>query len=264
MFLKSLTFLVLCCLTLAGQAQTIHVDSKDNIIAIAVSTDFLLPLKALQKEFEEQTPYKLKISSASTGKLYAQILYGTRYHIFLAADSSRPALLEKHARAVKGSRFTYAIGQLVLYSNNKNIRESDFKSVLKQTDTFHRLAIANPKSSPYGLAAQQVLESLSLWGPLRAKIISGKNIAQAYRFILNKQAEIGLLARSQIKGKVWAIPSTLYEPIIQEAVLLQNAKDHQPAQDFLNYLKSAQAQAIILKYGYSLPGSRSEHKTDSR
>jgi molybdate transport system substrate-binding protein len=230
-----------------------------NTVSVAVAANFLIPLKALKKQFENETSYQLSISSGSTGKLYAQIMHGAPYHIYLAADSRRPLLLEQENKIIPGSRFIYAVGQLVLWTSQAELFDAnaDYETVLKDIDNFQRLSIANPKTAPYGYAARELLEQQSLWILLQDKIINGENVGQAYQFVASKNAELGLLAKSQAlassdSGILWSLPETLYSPIIQQAVLLKQAKNRIAAKAFAEFLQSPTARKIIQQQGYAV------------
>lgn len=223
---------------------------------IAVASNFIGPMKALIKEFETQTNHKVKASYGSSGKIYAQILHGAPYDLFFSADQDKPKQLEEQGLAVQGSRFTYAQGQLVLWSfKDSAIRN---KQRLKSGD-FSRLAIANPKLAPYGLAAKQVLKSLNLEAATKSKLIVGENISQAYQFVSSGNADLGFVALSQVRptlnsvsNRYWKVSDDLYEAIKQDAVVLSSSRKKQVALGFISYMQSSEAIKIIEKSGYRL------------
>lgn len=223
---------------------------------VAVATNFAEVMAALVPRFEADTDHRIRVSSGSTGKLYAQIRNGAPFDIFLAADRRRPELLESAGAAVAGSRFTYAIGRLVLWSADANRIGADGAAVLRRGD-FRHLAIANPKLAPYGLAAQQALSALGLWDPLKDRIVQGENIGQVFSLVATGNAEIGFVAlsavlspRHKVTGSYWNVPVNLYEPIRQDAVLLSHGAENAAARAFLGYMKSAAARSVIARYGY--------------
>lgn len=222
----------------------------DNV-NVAVASNFAISVKEIAKDFERSSGHKTTISFGSTGKLYAQILHNAPYDVFLSADQQRPQLLVKGQGATQ--RFTYAMGKLVLWSNDET-REVN-ETALKRGD-FRKLSLANPKTAPYGQAALDVLRNLGLTENLESRLVFGENIAQAYQFVATGNAQLGLVALAQIlfndSGKYWEIPESLYEPIRQDAVLLQRGRGKPAATAFLDYLKSDAAKAIILKYGYAV------------
>lgn len=225
-------------------------------VQVAVAANFTAPIQAIAKEFEKDTGHRLVTAFGATGQFYAQIKNGAPFEVFLAADDTTPAKLEAEGDTVKGSRFTYAIGTLALWSAKDGYVDAE-GNVLKQNQ-FQHLAIANPKAAPYGLAATQVLQKLNLTDATRAKLVEGQNITQAYQFVATGNAELGFVALSQIyqKGKIthgsaWVVPAALHEPIRQDAVILAKGKDNPAAQALVDYLKGPKAAAVIAAYGYS-------------
>ena len=225
---------------------------------IAVAANFAGPAKQLQEMFARSTPHKLSMSIGSTGKFYAQIRSGAPFDALLSADDETPLRLEREKLAVPGTRFTYAIGRLVLWSAAPDRVDAD-GNVLKQA-SFKRLAIANPKLAPYGAAAQQVLEKLSLWPTLQGRLVLGENIAQTYQFVASGNAELGFVALSQVQeagkpgpGSRWLVPQALYDPIRQDAVLLARGSGNAAAKALLEFLRTPQAREAIRAAGYALP-----------
>ncbi|MEG9625228.1 molybdate ABC transporter substrate-binding protein [Pseudomonas guariconensis] len=226
-------------------------------VQVAVAANFTAPLQAIAKDFEKDTGHKLVVASGATGQFYAQIKNGAPFDVFLAADDSTPAKLEQEKAIVPGSRFTYAIGTLALWSAKPGYVD-DKGEILKQ-NTFQHLAIANPKTAPYGLAATQVLDKLNLTETTQAKLVEGQNITQAFQFVSTGNAELGFVALSQIykdgklqSGSAWIVPAPLHEPIRQDAVILEKGKDNPAAKALFNYLKGPKAAAVIKSYGYDL------------
>ncbi|MDF1589777.1 MAG: molybdate ABC transporter substrate-binding protein [Gammaproteobacteria bacterium] len=231
--------------------------SPSNSINVAIATNFTAPMKAIADEFEKDTGNHVILSFSSSGKIYSQIKNGAPFDVFLSADTHKPEQLEHDNLTVKGSRFTYALGTLVLWSPNSDIVDANGTILLK--NEFSHIAIANPKLAPYGTAAQQVMENLGVWSQQQNKLVQGENIAQTYQFVSTSNAELGFVALSQImakgtirKGSSWRIPATLYSPIRQDAVLLNKAKENTAALALMDYLKSDKALAIIKSYGYQL------------
>lgn len=225
-------------------------------VRVAVASNFLLPLKELAREFKKSTGHHVVVISGSTGKLYAQIKQGAPFDIFLAADSIRPKLLETEGMGVPGSLFTYAAGRLALWSNNPTlILRKDLK-VLNQKN-FRYLAIANPKTAPYGKAAEQVLRKKGFWKQIQNRLVRGENISQTFQFVMTGNADIGFIALSQLRkiqgrGYSWTIPEEWHDPIRQQGLLLKRAKTNKAAREFLNFIKSDRIQKVIESYGYSL------------
>jgi molybdate transport system substrate-binding protein len=224
-------------------------------IRIAVASNFTSAIAGLSKNFELETGHRVKIIFGSTGKHYAQIKNGAPFDAFFAADIRRPELLENEGIAIAGSRFTYAIGQLVLWSPKPGYIDAK-ADVLKQNH-FNHVSIANPKLAPYGRAAQQALETQGLWQTIKPKIVQGENIGQAFQFVSSGNAELGFVALAQISqpgqpihGSWWLVPQSLYTPIAQQAVLL---KDNEAARAFMAFIKSDKSLALIRSFGYGTP-----------
>ncbi|WP_227537895.1 molybdate ABC transporter substrate-binding protein [Marinobacter vulgaris] len=225
-------------------------------VRLAIATNFHDAAERLAAHFSETTGHSTRISYGSTGKLYAQIRHGAPFDAYLAADEERPHLMEREGSGVPGTRFTYAIGKLVLWSPDAEaFREPQ---ALLEADTLRRLAIANPKTAPYGLAAKQTLEHLGLWKTLESRLVRGESIAQTFQFVATGNAKAGFVALAQLRddhqgGARWEVPNTHHEPIAQQAILLDRGRSNEAARAWLNFLASAEAQDIIREYGYDIP-----------
>lgn len=230
--------------------------SADDV-QVAVAANFTAPMQALAAGFEKDTGHKLVASYGATGQFYSQIKNGAPFQVFLAADDSTPAKLESEGETVAGSRFTYAIGSLVLWSAKAGYVD-DKGEVLKR-NAFKHLAIANPKTAPYGLAATQVMEKMGLTDAVKPKLVEGQSITQALQFVSTGNAELGFVALSQVykdgkvtSGSAWLVPAGLHEPIKQDAVILNKGKDSAAARALVDYLRGDKAAAVIKSYGYQL------------
>ena len=224
-------------------------------IRVAAASNFTRAMTSLVQQFETNTRHKVKLVFGSTGKHYAQIRNGAPFDAFFAGDIERPRLLEEEGMAIPGTRFTYAVGKLILWSPKAGYIDSDGKML--SDGNFYHLAIANPKLAPYGRAAREVLQSRGLWSGMKDKIVRGENIGQAFQFVNSGNAELGFIAYSQIKlpgqsiaGSYWEVPEKLYTPIEQQAVLL---KDNDATRDFISFVRSKLALEIIQDYGYDTP-----------
>lgn len=220
---------------------------------VAVASNFAAPMKQLVTQFEQASGHTLVLSSGATGKFYAQIKHGAPFDVLLAADDETPARLLREGDAVQ--RQTYAIGRLALWSDRPELIDGS-DTVLRQ-NRFQRLAIANSKLAPYGLAAAEVLTRLKLFDSVQDKFVIGENITQTYQFVASGNAELGFVALSQIMqdgkltgGSVWRVPATLHSPIRQDAALLKRGEHNAAARALLDYLHSPSAVAIIRSYGY--------------
>ncbi|WNM62546.1 molybdate ABC transporter substrate-binding protein [Candidatus Nitrospira neomarina] len=228
-------------------------------VRVAVGSNFLTTLNEIVTNFQKDTRHTVVISSGSSGKLYAQIKNGAPFDVFLSADAERPELLEAEGLAVKGSRFVYAVGRLTLWSPDSNVVNGDGQIVLS-TGHFDHLAIANPKTAPYGRAAQQTLKKMGLWESLTDRIVQGENIGQAFQFVYSRNAQLGFVALSQVldpkingSGSRWDVPTSFHESLEQEAVLLGTGQHHAGARTFLDFVKGDKSRAIIERFGYGLP-----------
>jgi molybdate transport system substrate-binding protein len=224
-------------------------------IKVAVASNFTYAMQEIAQLFEQQTGHDVTLISGSTGKIYAQIVNGAPFDAFFSADAKRPEKLEKHQLIQANSRFSYALGELVLWSPNSSLVDKQGKVL--SSPSFRHLAIANPKLAPYGLAAQQVLEAEGVWPQLETKVVRGENISQAFHFVISQNAELGFIALSQLKhptvttnGSHWLVPKALYSPIEQQAVQLT---DKAGVRALLDFVKSEPAQQVIRRYGYSVP-----------
>lgn len=234
----------------------------DNI-RIAVASNALLAIKHLSAEFARQTGHKVSVSSGSTGKLYAQIINGAPFDVFLAANVREPKKLESEGHVVIGSRFTYAVGNLALCAYKTKIKLIDYKDGIArlQTGDYQRLSIANPKVAPYGIAAKEFLDKNGLWNKVQDKLIQGENINQTYRFVISGNAQYALVALSQIKQPkakklnksldCVSIPSSMYSPLKQQSVLLAHAKHNDAAWSFMRYMQTDKTRKVLLQqFGY--------------
>lgn len=226
-------------------------------VQVAVAANFTAPIQAIAADFEKDTGHKLVAAYGATGQFYTQIKNGAPFEVFLSADDTTPEKLEKEGDTVKGSRFTYAIGTLALWSAKEGY--VDAKGEVLKKNEYQHLSIANPKAAPYGLAATQVLEKLKLTEATNTKIVEGQNITQAYQFVSTGNAELGFVALSQIfkdgkvtSGSAWIVPASMHDPIKQDAVILNKGKDNAAAKALVEYLKGPKAAAVIKSYGYQL------------
>ncbi|MCB1924450.1 MAG: molybdate ABC transporter substrate-binding protein [Gammaproteobacteria bacterium] len=219
-------------------------------VAVAVAANFTAPMQQIAARFEADTGHTTVVSYGSTGKLYAQIVNGAPFDVFLSADQDRPRRLHDEAHAE--SPFTYAIGRLVLWSPDATLVDAD-GDVLRH-GSFKRLAIANPKTAPYGYGAIEILDALGVTAALRPRLVRGDNIAQTYQFVVTGNAELGFVAASQLhdqsQGSRWVPPQKLYAPIRQDSVLLARGRDNPAANALIDYLRGETARRIIRDFGY--------------
>lgn len=232
------------------------VASAENV-SVAVAANFKEPLEEISAKFHQSTGHTVSISAESSGKIVSQIQNGASYDIFLSADQAKPIKLEQEGGTVPGSRFTYAVGKLALWSATPGYVDRNGK-VLK-TGSYSHIAIADPKLAPYGLAATQTLQKMGLTSAVNDKLVVGKNIGTTFGYVQTGNAELGFVAMSQIYkngklthgGSYWLVPQSYYKPIRQDAVLLPGGKGNPAAVALMKYLKSPAARKVMKSYGYS-------------
>ena len=221
---------------------------------VAVAANFTEPAKEIATAFKAATGHTATLSFGSSGQFYSQMAHGAPYEVFLSADADRPRKAEQDGLGVAGSRFTYALGRLVLYSKTPGL--VDGRGAVLRQGRFDKLSIADPASAPYGAAAVQTLQKLGVYDAVRPKIVTGTSIAQAYQFVDTGAADVGFVALSQVVntpgGSRWVVPAADHAPIDQQAILLYTGKDNPAAKAFLAFLRSPAAVAVIQKYGYEV------------
>ncbi len=229
--------------------------AQADVVAVAVAANFTAPMQKIAAAFERDTGHRANLAFGSTGKFYAQIQNGAPFQLLLAADDETPKQLEREGAGVAGTRFTYAIGQLALWSRQAVL--VDEQGDVLQSGRFAHLALADPRLAPYGKAAVQTLTKLGLHDALRAKFVLGENIAQAYQFVATGNAPLGFVALSQVfaggrirEGSAWIVPAALHEPIRQDALVLDKGRDNPAAAALMQYLRGDKARAIIRAHGY--------------
>jgi len=224
-------------------------------VSVAVAANFTAPMQKIAAQFEQDTGHKAQLSFGATGKFYAQIANGAPFGVLLAADDTTPEKIGKEGLGDGSTRFTYAIGQLVLWSKQPGYVDADGK-VLQKTDWQH-IAIANPKLAPYGLAAMQTLNRLGLTAQVQPRIVQGENIGQTYQFAASGNAPLGFVALSQVmeggklrEGSAWVVPTHMHSPIRQDAIVLGPGRNNPAATALMQYLRSEKARAVMESYGY--------------
>ncbi|HXZ15872.1 MAG TPA: molybdate ABC transporter substrate-binding protein [Roseiarcus sp.] len=220
---------------------------------VAVAANFAEPAREIAALFKEKTGHEAILITGASGAFYSQITHGAPFEVFLSADEERARLAVDNGFAVEGSRFTYAIGKLVLWSRVVDVTKGD--EVLK-AGAFTRLSIADPSAAPYGAAAVETMKALGVWEALQAKLVQGSSVAQAFQFVDTRNAELGFVALAQLygvnEGTRWLVPETLHAPIRQDAVLLKMGADSEASKAFLAFLKTPEARAVIQRFGYAL------------
>lgn len=243
---KAIICLLLACFSFASTARGYQV---------AVASNFKDTLQALGNAYDARTGNKMLLSAASTGKHYAQITNGAPFELFFAADSDRPAKLEAEGYVVADTRFTYALGGIVFWAPGT---DGDCLAKLK-ANAFATIAMANPKTAPYGLAAEQTLARLEISDVTREHIVTGENISQTMQFVDTGAAQAGFVAKShwitndrREQGCHWFVPGDHFEPIAQQAVLLKKGAGNDAAKGFLDFVRTPEAADIIRNSGYDI------------
>ena len=247
-------------ITLSAAVASVTVKAEE--VTVAVAANFTAPMQKIAQAFEQDTGHKVLLSFGATGKFYAQIKNGAPFAVLLSADDETPARLEKEGVAIAGTRFTYAVGRLALWSKNPSLVDDNGQVLLSNNtdkNNFKKLAIADPKLAPYGAAAIEVIERMGVIDKVRSKLVQGDSISQAFQFVMTENAELGFVALSQIsidgriaQGSAWVVPQNLYTPLKQDAVLLPFGKHNSAALALMKYMRTERAQTIIRSYGYSL------------
>jgi molybdate transport system substrate-binding protein len=241
-----------------GASFLAAVSARAEEALIAVAANFSGAVEAIGSEFTKETGHALRITTGATGKLYAQITEGAPFAVLLSADAKTPERLEAEGNAVPGSRFTYAIGKLSLWSRDADRIGGDPKAALMAADTLF-VAIANPDLAPYGVAAREALTAMGLWEAIRPKIVMGQNIGQTFSMVDTGAAQMGFIATSAVqgpgieeRGSRYDVPQETFSPIRQDAVLLKPGEDNAAAIAFLDFLRGEKARAIARSFGYGI------------
>jgi molybdate transport system substrate-binding protein len=249
-------------LMLAFASTLFFVAAQAGEVMVAVAANFTAPMQKIAQAFEQDTGHKAQLAFGATGKFYAQIKNGAPFAVLLAADDETPARLEKEGFAVADTRVTYATGRLALWSKQPNWVD-DKGEVLRSPNLdklgIHKIAMADPKLAPYGVAAMEVINKMGVQANVVPKLVQGESIGQAYQFVNTENAQLGFVALSQIsidgrinQGSAWVVPPNMHTPLKQDAVLLNSGKDNATAQALLKYLQADKAKTIIRQYGYAL------------
>jgi molybdate transport system substrate-binding protein len=224
-------------------------------VSVAVAANFTAPMRKIAAAFERDTGHRAVLAFGSTGRFHAQVRNGAPFQVLLAADDETPRKLQAEGLAVPGTRFTYAIGRLVLWSAGPDV--VDAKGAVLRQGGDGKLAIADPRLAPYGAAAMEVLQRLGLSAQLAPRLVQGESIGQAHQFVATGNAPMGFVALSQVmadgridKGSAWIVPADLHAPIRQDAVLLGPGRHNAAATALLAYLRGDTARAIIRAHGY--------------
>jgi molybdate transport system substrate-binding protein len=241
---------------LAGLLAALGTAASAGQVQVAVASNLAAPMQRIAAGFARATGHEAVVVLGSTGKFYAQIRSGAPFDVLLAADEATPARLEREGFGERGTRFTYAIGQLVLWSADPARVDARGQVLLKPAQG--KLAIADPKLAPYGAAAIETLQHLGVLAAWQPELVQGENIGQAYQFAATGAAPLAFVALAQVmadgriaRGSAWIVPANLHAPLKQDALLLKRGASNAAAAALLQYLKSDAARAILRGYGYA-------------
>ncbi|MEN9434598.1 MAG: hypothetical protein RLZZ422_2187 [Pseudomonadota bacterium] len=228
-------------------------------VQVAVASNFTKPMEKIAEAFKTKTGHDAKLSFGASGAFATQIRNGAPFEVFLSADDKKAKGLVEEKLALADTAFIYAQGKLVLWSVQDKL--VDEKGKVLESDKFKHIALADPKLAPYGAAAMQVLDHLKLTDKVKDKIVQGENIGQTMQFVSTGNAELGFVALSQVisepskTGSMWLVPSELYDPINQQAMLLTKGEKNEAATALMTFLKSNEAISIIETFGYKVPSA---------
>ena len=226
-------------------------------LRVAVTANFFGTLQALSALYGAETGTQITLSSGASGALYTQIVNGAPFDVFFSADALRPERLAEEGLGIPESRFTYAQGVLVLWSRREGVVDSAGEVLL--SGSFRFLAMGDPRTAPYGLAAQQVMTHMGVWDELNAqrRLVRGQGVGQTYQQIASGAAELGFVALAQVRdaegripGSHWVPPQTGYDPIEQQAIILTRTREREAAERFMEWIRGPTARAIIEAAGY--------------
>lgn len=259
---KSKRSFLVCFLFLTGLAllaQSCNNDKQNSVLRIAAASNLRYALEEINTEFEKGNGIKVEMSAASSGKLTAQIQNGAPFDVFLSANKKYPQYLyDKGFGQCEPRLFCYG---LLVYWAIKDLKlKSDMRKITGAG--IHKIAIANPKNAPFGIAAVEALKSISAYGRIKNKVVFAENVSQISQYVLNNNVDVGFTGKSIVlspklknKGKWFDVDEDLYHPIGQYVLLLKNNKTDNNAQKYIDYLNSPQAQKVFMRYGYKTPPS---------
>jgi molybdate transport system substrate-binding protein len=228
-------------------------------VRVAVTSSFFDTMTAVSEQFRTATGHQALLTEASSGELYAQILTGAPFDVYLASDQLDAKNLEDDGFAVSGTRFSYAVGRVTLWSPRPGRIGANGMETLRQGE-FKTLAISNPRTNGYGQAAVQALKAMGLWSAVQERIVETENSRTAFQWVAGGKADLGLVPLGEVldpdvkeKGSRWDVPEHFHTPVRQEAVLLVHGKDNPAALALLTFLRSDQARQTMQRFGYGIP-----------
>ena len=257
--MKRLLSLLTLCLAAAGAAVSTGAAAQNQALTVAVAANMQSAFEEIRAEFTRRTGLQVKPVFNSSGRFVAQVMNGAPFDVFLSADMMYPERLHKEGFAAAPPR-VYAYGTLVLWTMQP-LDLSDWQRLLA-SPAVRKVAIANPKSAPYGREALNALRNLELEAPLKGKLVFGESVSQTNQYIHSRSVDAGITAKSVVlspemkdQGRWVELPGNSYQPIAQGVVVLKHGLDNNPkaAQQFSDFMLSRQARAVLQRYGYTLP-----------
>lgn len=228
-------------------------------LSVAVSANIQYAFDDIKAEFKKDSGHELQAAYNSSGKFVTQIMNGAPFDVFLSADMAYPEYLHKQGFTTAPPK-VYAYGTLVLWSMKK--RDLRQWQTLLSSNAIAKIALANPKTAPYGREAMRALQYYHIDDSLKSKLVFGEGISQTNQYIHSGVADLGFTAKSVVssaemqgQGTWIELPSTSYQAIAQGAVILKHGKENNPAlaQELYDFLYSAKARLILQRNGYTLP-----------
>ena len=250
------------CLAVVGciGALALPEDTFADEIAVAAASDLNFAIKDVIAEYEKATGNRVKLSLGSSGNFYAQLTNGAPFDLYFSADIGYPKKLEEAGLIVPGSLYRYAVGRIVLWTNQSSHRDVSKGLQALRDPSIKKIAIANPKHAPYGRAAVEAMQHFKVYDEAKDRLVLGENISQAAQFVESGACEVGVIALSlalaptmKAAGTYWEIPADAHPPLEQGAAILKSSKQQKTAQQFLEFMQGAKGQEIMRRYGFTLP-----------
>jgi molybdate transport system substrate-binding protein len=257
---------IVLALTLGPSVSPLEANPRE--ISVAAAADLSVVLPEIAQAFEKASGVGVKLSFAASGALTQQIENGAPFDVFLSADMGYPQHLVSEGKADEATLHPYAVGGLVLWTQADSPLDLASKGMQIVLDpSVRKIAIANPQHAPYGRTAVAALKYYGLYEKISDRLVLGENIAQAAQFVESGNAQVGLVALAHAlapamkgKGKYWKVPAGAYPALDQGAVVIANSEHRQDALAFLEYLKSAEARAVLQHYGFTSPDEKQDEK----
>jgi molybdate transport system substrate-binding protein len=247
-------------ITCVGGHPALYQEALAEEITIAAASDLNFAIKDLIAEYEKATGNHVKLSLGSSGNFFAQIQNGAPFDLYFSADIGYPKKLDEAGLIMPGSLYRYAVGRIVLWTNQASHRDVSKGLELLRDPAIKKIAIANPKHAPYGRAAVAAMQHFKVYDDAKERLVLGENISQAAQFIESGACDVGIIALSlalaptmKAAGSYWEIPPDAHPPLEQGAAILKSSKQQKTAQQFVEFMKGTQGQEIMSRYGFTLP-----------